>query len=222
MAQFLKTADINEKMLYIIHSARRSLVLVSPFLKLLPEWESALHAAAGRGVSIKVIYGKKKQQSGAITSLEQIPGLSLYFMKQLHAKCYFNEQLMIIGSMNLFDYSSKNNKEMGVLLHRLADKEAFDEAVTETKKFIRSAQQEMLFASRLTAFCIRCATSVLPNPLSPFCAGCYERIIPIAAPHFLAGHCHTCGKTHATSLWYPNCPVCTRQQLASPARAAIR
>ena len=41
-----------------------------------------------------------------------------HFLKDLHAKCYLNEKMALVTSMNLYDYSMIKNLEMGVLVVR--------------------------------------------------------------------------------------------------------
>jgi len=43
----------------------------------------------------------------------------------LHAKCYINENKAIISSMNLYDYSQTRNVEMGFLITKEGDPEAY-------------------------------------------------------------------------------------------------
>lgn len=63
-----------------------------------------------------------------------------------------NENYLIIGSMNLYEYSEKNNREMGVLFSRklIEDNQAyfddyedvFQDAINEIKLIVNSAQME--------------------------------------------------------------------------------
>jgi hypothetical protein len=226
MAKFLKTPDISTCIEDIIYMARNTVVLVSPYLQLSDNWLSALHGAGTRKVRIVVIYGKKKSQPAAKEMLAKIPGLTLYFMKQLHAKCYFNEQQMVIASMNLYAYSAKNNQEMGIMLDRMSDGQAFEDAIQETQRFVAAAQQEFLLTVsdnhvvnmspiKHQGICIRCSRSVPYDPGHPLCGDCFQEMGHIAAAHHLAKYCHCCGSTTPTSLWYPVCPSCTRQQFRS-------
>jgi hypothetical protein len=48
----------------------------------------------------------------------QIENLNLLSHPNLHSKCFYNGKYLIIGSMNLYDYSQRNNREMGVLFRR--------------------------------------------------------------------------------------------------------
>jgi hypothetical protein len=70
----------------------------------------------------------------------KIKNIQLYYKDELHAKCYFNENKMIITSMNLFKYSQANNREMGVLLEREKYPDAYAKAVKETKSIISHSQ----------------------------------------------------------------------------------
>lgn len=223
MAKFLKTADINASIARIIQDARKTVVLASPYLQLSEEWLSAMHDASLRDVRIIVIYGKRQSQQAAKDMLAQVDGLTLYYMKNMHAKCYLNEKQLVIASMNLYAYSAKNNREMGILLDRLTDAEAFDQAIEETGKYIGAAQQEILWTDNAKGIirllprerkgtCIRCACEVPYSPLHPFCLDCYIHTRDIAAPHYLGKYCHDCGTVTTSSLWYPVCASCTRKQ----------
>ncbi|HEY4650264.1 MAG TPA: hypothetical protein VIG72_02570, partial [Pontibacter sp.] len=55
------------------------------------------------------------------------------YYDDLHAKCYLNDDSMIITSLNLYEFSMANNKEMGVLINKNdpADSRLFEEALNE-------------------------------------------------------------------------------------------
>jgi hypothetical protein len=64
--------------------------------------------------------------------LAKIKDVKIWYYPELHAKCYYNEDKMIITSMNLFKYSQANNREMGILLEREKYPDVFSKAVRET------------------------------------------------------------------------------------------
>ena len=66
------------------------------------------------------------------SQLEQLDNLSLRFLNKLHAKCFFNEDNMVITSMNLYDFSEQNI-EMGVLINKQDEAELFNAAVIEAE-----------------------------------------------------------------------------------------
>ena len=51
------------------------------------------------------------------------------YCKNLHAKCYLNESLCIITSLNLYEFSQVNNNEMGVLIRRAEDTDLYREGL---------------------------------------------------------------------------------------------
>ena len=59
--------------------------------------------------------GAKRINVPAIFGLPLSDHVHLYFSKNLHAKCYLNEKKMIITSMNLYEFSQVNNREMAFL-----------------------------------------------------------------------------------------------------------
>ena len=67
--------------------------------------------------------------------------LELRFCENLHAKCYFNENLMVLTSMNLHQFSQSNNREMGVLIkcEDKNDEELFLNAKKEANLIINAS-----------------------------------------------------------------------------------
>jgi phosphatidylserine/phosphatidylglycerophosphate/cardiolipin synthase-like enzyme len=66
----------------------------------------------------------------------------LYFSKNLHAKCYLNEDKMIIASMNLYEFSQQNNREMGILIDTSNehDKQVYDDATKDIDSIIHNSE----------------------------------------------------------------------------------
>ena len=108
-----------------------------------------------------------------------LENLSLYYYHDLHAKCFFNEQEMVIGSMNLYNYSARN-REMGILLQ--ADNDAYQEARVEVASIFKAADciKEKRVVTRASRYapghCIRCGCTVEFNPLAPLCYSCYQKV----------------------------------------------
>ncbi len=106
MAKFLTTRGTSSNLENIINAAERRLVLISPYVRIPETLFPCLKAADKKNVKITLVYGKKGGLSDdLIGQLKQLVNLSLYFDRNLHAKCYFNETSMVITSMNLYDYS---------------------------------------------------------------------------------------------------------------------
>ena len=152
MAEFLTTNGTSYHIENIIIGAKRKLVLVSPYLQLSKTLFERLKDAANRDVSIRIIFGKDDLKPNERNSLAELKNLELYYFENLHAKCYFNEFEMVITSMNMYEFSEKNNREMGVHIIKEKDNELFDKAVAETISIIQSSERIQLSKSKRQFF----------------------------------------------------------------------
>ena len=75
--------------------------------------------------------GKSELKKSELEWINQIDDLKVIEKNNLHAKCYINEEKAIICSMNLFEYSQQNNIEMGILITKEHDKEAYEDLMDE-------------------------------------------------------------------------------------------
>ncbi len=141
MVKFLTTLESLPKIERIIRQAKHELTLITPYLKLTQIFQDRLIEAANRNVNIKFIYGKKEElNSEDLDKIKKLKHLGLYFCKNLHAKCYFNEDLMVLTSMNLHEFSQANNREMGVFIKLEEDPELFNNAKTEAISIIEASE----------------------------------------------------------------------------------
>ena len=65
-------------------------------------------------MDVSLIFGKNEIQNLKEDKLSYCNNLKVYYLDNLHAKCYLNEDTALITSMNLYDYSEQNNREMGI------------------------------------------------------------------------------------------------------------
>lgn len=142
MAEFLTTHQTAASIESIIRDVKQKLVLVSPYLQISRTFFDRLKDADERGVKTVLIYREDKLKPDDRKKLELLKNLSLFSCKYLHAKCYFNEDNMVITSMNMYEYSEKNNKEMGVLIRRQDDVGIFKDAMREVQAFYRSSVKD--------------------------------------------------------------------------------
>ncbi len=139
MAKFLTTVGNSFYIEQIIKDAERDLTLVTPYLSLSENLLRRLIDAHDRGVHITLIYGKTDLPEKERKKLLSLKNLSLLFCQNLHAKCYYNESLMIISSMNLYEFSERNNREMGILIERVADETLYVEAKKEVESIANTS-----------------------------------------------------------------------------------
>lgn len=131
MAKFLTTVGTSFYIEQIIVNAKTSLTLVTPYLKLSKNLIERIIDADNRGVAITLIYGKNNLHTNEQHKLDVLNNLELYFCENLHAKCYHNEDSMIITSMNLYEFSERNNREMGIFVEKGVDLEIFEDSLRE-------------------------------------------------------------------------------------------
>lgn len=231
MAQFLTTHAAAAQIEEIISHTRERLVLVSPFLRLSQIFVERLQDASRRRVSITIVYGKAELAPEQYALLQDVRGLKLFFLANLHAKCYFNESRMVITSMNMYDFSEKTNREMGVLLE--AGESAYRDAVAEVESIIAAADAHdprgahastvrdevqpwksgyrRAPSARERGVCIRCGHSITLNPDRPLCVEDYGVWAVYANVDYPEGFCHTCGRPADTSMRRPLCHSCFRE-----------
>ena len=139
MIKFVTTSGTAYHLEQIISSAEESITLISPYLKLTQNFIERLQDADKRGVTITIVYGKKQLKEPQMAMLRKLSGLNLHFSKNLHAKCYSNERSCLISSMNLYEYSEKNNREMGVYIERQGNEDLFKDVMVECKSILHSS-----------------------------------------------------------------------------------
>lgn len=137
MATFLNTSKINFLLDELIQTAREELILISPFLKFNDRMQELLHDKGGQRLEVNIVYGKQDLQPNETKWLAEQKHIKTSFCKNLHAKCYLNENHCIITSMNLYDFSQVNNNEMGVSFSKTQDKLLYNGAYEEAQRLIR-------------------------------------------------------------------------------------
>jgi phosphatidylserine/phosphatidylglycerophosphate/cardiolipin synthase-like enzyme len=227
MAEFLTTSGTSHQLEQLIMNASKKLVLISPYLQLSKTFYERLKDASRKNVQIKIIYGKDALKPNEKNSLAELENLSLFFFENLHAKCYLNESKMIITSMNMYEFSEKTNREMGVLIDRNSDKEIYERAIAEVKSIIDSAENVPLKKEVRTSitkiiaknentkngvkprgYCIRCQKRIPYNPDRPYCVECFGVWVQYENPEYLENVCHRCGEYTDSSMEYPQDKKC--------------
>jgi len=140
MVQFLNTAKAYSEIEGIISRAENRLVLISPYIQI-PRLllERLNYASEQRNVNITMVCRKDNLKRDEFKALNKISRLDILDLPNLHAKCFYNETSMVITSLNLYEYSQKNNREMGILITRNEDNEAFSDAISESRFIIQTA-----------------------------------------------------------------------------------
>jgi PLD-like domain len=150
MAKFLNTSATNYFLEELIKDAKDRLVLVSPFLKLNDRMKELLSDKNRLKIDVRIVYGKSELQPQEIDWLRGLTYIRTSFCKNLHAKCYLNEELCIITSLNLYEFSQVNNNEMGILIRRSEDAALYKDAYEEAQRIIRISDEVRISLERVT------------------------------------------------------------------------
>ena len=229
MAEFLTTRGISFRLEEIIKDAEERLYLISPFLKVSKDLKELLESKRP-SVDIRIIYGKSELQPDEGEWLQGLDAVKTSYRKDLHAKCYLNENTALLTSMNLYEFSERNNDEMGVLVSREEDGVLYDKIFEASKELLDKSDPVRVTVARVEAvedsdeqpksktpttakppakgFCIRCKTEIPTKPLAPYCKGCYMLWKRFKNKNHKDKHCHMCGKDHEATMNKPVCRDC--------------
>ncbi|NOQ63986.1 MAG: DNA repair protein [Methyloprofundus sp.] len=141
MAKFLNTSATNYFLEELIKTAQDRLILISPYLKLNDRIKELLEDKNRLKIDVRIIYGKNELQNDEINWLSELTFIRTSFCKNLHAKCYLNEESCIITSLNLYEFSQVNNNEMGVAVSRSDDPGLYKETYEEAQRIIRISDE---------------------------------------------------------------------------------
>lgn len=140
MAKFLTTQKASAEIEDITRKADKELVLLSPWVKIPDDLLARFKYLDKKGVKITLICREKDFKDEERNKLSDLDHLELRFLENLHAKCFYNQESMVIASLNLHEYSQQNNREMGILLTQSEDKEIFLEAREEANFIVKEAK----------------------------------------------------------------------------------
>lgn len=197
MAKFINTRKAVSEIDELIRNAGERLILISPYLKLSKDFKELLTYRNNKDKVTTIVFGKQELNPDEMKFLQSLQFISLKYYEDLHAKCYLNDDKMIITSLNLYEFSMANNKEMGVLIDKNdeADLALYDEAYNEVDYIIESSQkfefgsnqksfkskkgssyrkQADKVVAKLSGFCIRTGVGIPFNIEKPMSFDAYK------------------------------------------------
>ncbi len=224
MARFINTRKAVSEIEDLIRAADANRYLVSPYLKLSKDFRQLLAYRNSKDLITNIIFGKQALKPDEMRFLTSLRMVVLWFNEDLHAKCYANDTKMVITSLNLYQFSMANNKEMGVLIDATAPEDAqmFKDAMDEVN-YIKTTSQRVEFSAPeigqdkpetiprvanpkpktkaarkktkdTTGYCIRSGVEVTFNVDKPFSAGAYKIWSRYADPEYTEKFCHFSGE----------------------------
>lgn len=151
MAKFLDTTGVSYHLQQLINKANEKLVIISPYLKINDRIKQSLEDKNRMKIDIRVVYGKNDLQPEENNWLKSMTSIRSSFCKDLHAKCYLNENEAILTSMNLYEFSQVNNNEMGIHVEKIADPELYKDIYEEAQRLIRISDEIVISVEKASA-----------------------------------------------------------------------
>ncbi len=216
MAEFLTTHATAANIENIILNANEKLVLISPYLQLSIAFFGRLKEEDEKGVKTVIVYGKDQLKPEEKSQLLKLKNLSLFFCQNVHAKCYLNEKSMVITSMNMYEFSEKNNREMGVLITAENDINVYKDALREVESIVKASVKESNAIDRHNQERIPAPTrDSRPNPAPRNDKSDVESILETLSTIIIGekfdAHCIRCGDRIAFDMEKPYCPSCFKK-----------
>ena len=238
MAEFLATTGVSHRLEELIKNAKKRLVIISPFLRVNDRVKALLENKDRMDIEVLVIYGKNELHPAESNWLESMSFIKTRFCKDLHAKCYLNEDEALLTSMNLYEYSQVHNYEMGVIVSREKERDLYDKILEESIRIVKASEEIRLTVAKVepaaarseptvatksrrnpqsaqgtpkVGFCIRCKATLPADPAQPYCKSCYASWRRFENKTYEEKHCHTCGNAHTATLLKPLCLACFKK-----------
>ncbi len=213
ITKFLRTHELSTAVIDLVEEAKAYCILVTPYLKIWPQFERVLHNASKRGVHLTFIIRQDPKNQEHLALLNKQWGFEVYEIKDHHIKLYLNEKNCWLSSMNLYDASQVRNLEIATSVDTAkAKKEIIDNyllADASVKhhpgKFDQQRKETLIQvdAAKLRlakmGHCVDCNTKIngdfRRNPYRVRCKPCYhanfneDEYQPIK-------FCHWCGAAH--------------------------
>jgi hypothetical protein len=140
MVQYLNTQAAYAEIENIVNRAENKLVMMAPYIQINRTLlQKIFHASEHRNIDVSIICHTGDIKPEEMAAINRINRLELFDLPNLHANCIYNEKALIMTSLNLFDYSQINNRDMGALLTYDKDANAFIAAVNETEYMMQLA-----------------------------------------------------------------------------------
>lgn len=112
--------EIGSKISTLIAEAQKKFCVISPYIDI-SEWKKIiinLERAKERGVEIKVFFREMKEKDFQVLSRL---GIALHQINGLHTKLYFNENEVIVSSMNLYEFSDLHSIDIALHFNNTED-----------------------------------------------------------------------------------------------------
>lgn len=138
--------------------------------------------------------------------LKSMTSIRSSFCKDLHAKCYLNENEAILTSMNLYEFSQVNNNEMGILIEKSVEPDLYKDIFEEAQRLIRISDEIVISVEKAPAkektrsmgqkfgYCIRTGVEIPFDVNKPMSYEAYKSWNKYGDPEYPEKYCHFSGE----------------------------
>jgi hypothetical protein len=206
MAKFLDTTGVSYHLQQLINKANEKLVIISPYLKINERIKQSLEDKNRMKIDIRIVYGKNELHPDENNWLKSMTSIRSSFCKDLHAKCYLNENDAILTSMNLYEFSQVNNNEMGIHVEKVTDPELYKDIYEEAQRLIRisdeivisvekaTIKEKIPVSDKKTGFCIRTGIEIPFDVNKPMSYEAFKSWSKFGDPEYPEKYCHFSGE----------------------------
>ena len=219
MAKFLNTTGVSYHLEELIKGTKDRLILISPYLQFTDRIKEHLSNLNIQKRDIRIVYRENKLQLEENNWLESQIGIRTSLCKNLHAKCYINENEAIITSMNLYEFSQQNNNEMGIYISKEQDPDLYHSTLEEVQRLLTISEEIRVTVKKVTAdtppkterkaithppvktqsgkqtgYCIRTGVEIPFNVERPMCYDAYKKWNEFGNPDHPEKFCHYSGE----------------------------
>jgi hypothetical protein len=220
MAKFLNTTGVSYHLEELIKGTKDRLILISPYLQFNDRIKEHINNLNIQKRDIRIVYRENKLQLEENNWLESQIGVRTSINKNLHAKCYLNENEAIITSMNLYEFSQQNNNEMGIYISKEQDPELYNATYAEATRLLTISEEIRVTVKKVTAntpdkterkrnefkspinnspdnelgFCIRTGVPIPFSVEKPMCYDAFKSWSKYGDPEYAEKFCHFSGE----------------------------
>lgn len=220
MAKFLNTTGVSYHLEELIKSTKDRLILISPYLQFTDRIKEHLKNLNLQKRDIRIVYRENKLQIDEQNWLAEQVGIRTSLCKNLHAKCYLNENEAIITSMNLYEFSQMNNNEMGILITKAGNPELYAATYEEAQRLLTISEEILVTVKKVSpagkektaakpaevkaspskstdkpkGYCIRTGVEIPFNVEKPLSYEAYKSWSKYGDPDYAEKFCHFSGE----------------------------
>jgi phosphatidylserine/phosphatidylglycerophosphate/cardiolipin synthase-like enzyme len=222
MAKFLNTTGVSYHLEELIKGTKDRLILISPYLQFTSRIKEHIESLNIQKRDIRIVYRENKLQVDENNWLGKQIGVRTSICKNLHAKCYINENEAIITSMNLYEFSQQNNNEMGIYITKDQDPELYKATFDECQRLLTISEEIRVTVQKIDSkvaeqprvteqtkvdvkadskvnkkggYCIRTGISIPFNPERPLSYEAFKKWNEYGDPDFPEKFCHFSGES---------------------------